>query len=203
MRLELPVPNHDVGAAVNVEIVYEAHATTVHNERGIGTGWLDGELSERGKREAVELGRRRRDDGIAAVYISDLGRAIETAEIAFAGSGIPIHRDWRLRECNYGELNGQPLTRFAGEPPRRIDEPYPGGESYRRVVERVGEFLDDLPRELDGMRVVIISHASPRWALEHLLKGTPLEELVAAPYEWQPGWEYVLRRPGSSRRSSR
>lgn len=179
---------------MRVEIVYEVHATSVHNERGVGTGWLDGELSERGRHEAEELGRRRRADGVAAVFTSDLGRAVETAEIAFGGSDIPIHRDPRLRECNYGELNGQPLSRFEGEPLHRIDEPYPGGESYRQVVQRVRAFLEDLTPELDGMRIVVISHASPRWALEHLLEGTPLEELVAAPYQWEPGWEYVLRR---------
>jgi hypothetical protein len=39
---------------------------------------------------------------------------------------------------------------------------------------------------------VIVSHASPRWALEHLLLGRPLEELVVAPFAWQEGWEYAL-----------
>lgn len=178
-----------------VEIVYETHSLSVDNERGHATGWLDGELSKRGRALARELGERRRADGIAAVFTSDLGRAVETAEIAFGGSGIPIHRDWRLRECNYGDWNGQPLWQFAGEPPRRIDEPYPGGESYRQVVERVREFLDELPPELDGKRIVVIGHAATRWALEHLLEGTPLEDLVGAPFRWREGWEHVLRRP--------
>jgi 2,3-bisphosphoglycerate-dependent phosphoglycerate mutase len=179
---------------VRIEIVYETHATSVHNERRIGSGWLDGELSERGRRQAAELGRRRRDDGIVAVYTSDLGRAVETAEIAFAGAGIPIRRNRRLRECDYGELNGQPLSRFEGERSRRIDVPYPGGESYRQVVARVREFLDELPPELDDGRIVVIGHAATKWALDHLLTGVPLEEAVAAQYTWQPGWEYVFAR---------
>ena len=60
-----------------VELVYETHSTSVDNENGIATGWLDGELSELGRRQAEELGARRRD--VAAVYASDLGRAVETA----------------------------------------------------------------------------------------------------------------------------
>ena len=72
-----------------VELVYETHSTSVDNERGIATGWLDGELSARGREQALELGRRRRGDGISAVYASDLGRAVETAEIAFGGIGLP------------------------------------------------------------------------------------------------------------------
>lgn len=179
---------------MSIEIIYETHSLSVDNERGLGTGWLDGELSGRGRELAEELGERRRDDGIAAVFTSDLGRAVETADIAFGDTGIPIHRDWRLRECNYGELNGQPLARFEGEPLRRIDESYPGGESYRQVVDRVQAFLDDLPADLGGSRILVIGHAATRWALEHLLEGTPLEALVDAPFRWQEGWTYVLPR---------
>jgi broad specificity phosphatase PhoE len=41
--------------------------------------------------------------GIAVVFTSDLGRAVETADIAFGGTGIPVRRDARLRECDYGD----------------------------------------------------------------------------------------------------
>lgn len=179
---------------MTVEIVYETHSLTVDNERGLATGWLPGEVSERGRLLARELGERRREDGIAAVYTSDLARAVDTVEIAFAGADVPIRLDPRLRECDYGELNGQPVARFDGERLRRIDEPYPGGESYRQVVERVRSFLDDVSSEHDGERVLVVGHAATRFALEHLLGGTPLEELVDAPFEWREGWEYVLGR---------
>ena len=75
---------------------------------------------------------------------------------------------------------------------RRIDEPFPGGESYRQVVERTLDFLNDLFPELDGSRVVLIAHSANRWALQHLLLGVPLEETIGAPFDWQPGWEYAL-----------
>jgi broad specificity phosphatase PhoE len=175
---------------MTIEIVYETHSISVDNERGVATGWLDGELSERGRAAARSLGERRRDDGIAAVFASDLGRAVETAEIAFRDSGIPIHYDSRLRECNYGELNGMPSAQLEAERSRRIDEPYPGGESYRQVVVRVRDFLDDLPAEYDGKRILLIGHSATRWALDHLLTGTPLEQVVG-PFEWQEGWTYV------------
>jgi broad specificity phosphatase PhoE len=128
---------------MSIEIVFETHSTTTDNEAGIATGWLDGRLSERGRSQARALGERRREPALAAVFTSDLRRAVETAEIAFAGSGVPIHRDRRLRECNYGDLNGMPTARLEVERSRRIDVPFPGGESYRDVVERVRAFLDD------------------------------------------------------------
>lgn len=175
-----------------VRIVYETHSTSQDNERGVATGWLDGHLAELGREQARELGRRRRDDAIEAVFTSDLGRAVETAEIAFGASGVPIQQDPRLRECDYGALNGMPVARVDPERPTRIDQPFPGGESYRQVVERVHDFLIYLAENWDGKRVVLIGHTATQWALDYLLLGTPLEELVDAPFEWQEGWEYVL-----------
>ena len=175
-----------------LEIVFETHAWSVDNERGIATGWLHGRLSDEGRRGAEELGRRRRDDGLTAVYTSDLARAFETTEIAFAGSDLPIFRDARLRECNYGELNGAPVAELDAIRLRHLDEPFPGGESYRGALARVGGLLDDLAREGDGERVLLIGHAATRWALDHLVNGVPLEKLVAAPFDWQEGWLYRL-----------
>ena len=181
---------------LSIEIVFETHSLSTDNELGLATGWLEGRLSEAGRRLARELGERRRADNIAAVYTSDLGRAVETAEIAFRGSGIPIHRDRRLRECDYGTLNGMPASRLEAERVLRIHEPYPGGESYHQVVDRVKSFLDDLPRTLDGERVIVIGHSATRWALDHLLCGAELKDLVDAPFQWQEGWFYVLPTTG-------
>jgi broad specificity phosphatase PhoE len=173
-----------------VELVYETHSLTVDNERGIATGWLDGELSEHGREQARLLGERRREADV--VYASDLGRAVETAEIAFGGTGIPVQLDSRLRECDYGELNGRPGSEVAARRGRHVDEPFPGGQSYRQVVDAMRSLLDDIVARHEGQRVVVIGHSANRWALQHLLDGVPLEELVAAPFEWQPGWLFRL-----------
>lgn len=173
-----------------IEIVYETHSTTEDNEAGIATGWLPGRLSERGRREAMRLGERRRGDGVAAVLTSDLARAVETAEIAFSGSGIPVEQDARLRECDYGRLNGAPVVLL--ERSKHVDERYPGGECFQDVVERTRDFLRDLAAARDGSRVVLVSHSANRWALQVLLQGERLEDLVDAPFAWQEGWTYSL-----------
>jgi broad specificity phosphatase PhoE len=175
-----------------IELVYETHSTTLDNEQGRATGWLPGVLSAAGREQARALGERRREDKVDAVFSSDLARAVDTARIAFEGSEIPLFLDWRLRECDYGELNGRPTAELDPLKAQRVDDPYPGGESYRQVATRVASLLDDLLAHFDGSRIVIVSHASPRWALEHLLLGRPLEELVVAPFAWQEGWEYAL-----------
>jgi broad specificity phosphatase PhoE len=169
-------------------LIYETHSTTTHNESGVATGWLPGQLSAAGLEQARELGERRAH--VDAVFTSDLGRALETVAVAFFGSETPIFHDWRLRECDFGALNGAPAAEL--EPEKHVDLPYPGGESYRDVVASVQSFLGDLRAGWDGKRVLVVSHAAPRRAIQHLLDGTPLEELVGAPFDWQPGWEYRL-----------
>ena len=181
--------------------MFETHSVSVDNEQGRATGWLPGQLSQRGRELAKELGARRRDDGIAAVFTSDLARAVETAEIAFAGTPIPVYRDERLRECNYGALNGMPVAELEPRRPLHLDDPYPDGESWRQAVRRVEGFLDELAGTRDGERVLVIGHVATRWALDHYANGTALEELVRAPFEWRAGWVYRIsacRRPRTS-----
>ena len=57
------------------------------------------------------------------------------------------------------------------------------------MVERVRGFIGDL-EPFDGRRVLVIGHSATRWALEVLVGGRSLEELVDAPFDWQPGWVY-------------
>jgi len=177
---------------VGIGIVFETHSTTEDNEAGRATGWLPGRLSARGREQARELGQRRADGGFAAVFCSDLRRAVETADIAFAGSGVPVLHDWRLRECDYGTLNGMPAAEMHAGRGDHLDVPYPGGESWRQAVTRAGRFVADLPPRWDGQRIVVIGHVATRWGLDHVLRGVPVEDLMAAPFDWRPGWSYDL-----------
>jgi broad specificity phosphatase PhoE len=177
---------------VSVELVYETHAITTDNEAGIATGWLPGVLSAAGHDSARELGARRRTDRIETVYVSDLARARETARIAFPEGELPIVVDARLRECNYGRLNGMPRDRLDLERASHVEVPWPDGESYLDVVARTAAFLEELGGRSDGARVLVIAHSANEWALEHLLLGADLEERISAGMTWQPGWEFVV-----------
>jgi broad specificity phosphatase PhoE len=175
-----------------VRLVYETHSTTRDNEAGIATGWLPGELSASGVENARALGDRRRDDGLDLVISSDLHRAVQTVEIAFEGSPVPRRTDPRLREVDYGELTGAAVEVIHGQRQDRVDDPFPGGQSYRDVSDGVRDLLAELGTGDDGQRVLLVGHAATRFALDHLLTGRPLEAAVAAPFAWREGWEYVL-----------
>jgi 2,3-bisphosphoglycerate-dependent phosphoglycerate mutase len=174
-----------------IRIVFETHSTTEDNENGVATGWLPGKLSRIGREQAAELGRRRAHDHIAAVFCSDLTRAAHTAAIAFAGTDIPVLLDWRLRECDYGELNGSPAADLHLHRPEHVDQPYPGGESWRQAVARVSSFVTDLPCRWSDQRVLVIGHVATRWGLAHVLTGERLEDLSRRDFAWQQGWEYT------------
>lgn len=174
------------------QIVFETHAWSEDNEQGIASGWHDSRLSERGRVLAGALGARRRGDGIQAVFTSDLGRAIETARVAFANAPMPILYDWRLRECDYGDWNGRLAAELHHDRRRYLDEPYPGGESWRQAIQRVGRFLPDLLLRWEGARVLVIGHVATRWAFDHLLDGSSLEDLIEADFGWREGWEYAM-----------
>lgn len=176
-----------------IAIVFETHATTVDDARWILSGWGDARLSTAGRRQARELGERRAGDpDLAAVFASDLPAAVETARIAFAGSGVPLFHDWRLRGCDYGDSTGEPVASVESTRLQHLYDPYPGGESYGHVVARVRRFLQDLPSRLVDRRIVVVGHPETKWALDHVLEGTALADLVEPSFHWQPGWLYSL-----------
>jgi 2,3-bisphosphoglycerate-dependent phosphoglycerate mutase len=88
------------------------HGESEWNERGLFTGWVDVDLSERGEEEAIRAGKLLADSGLepALLHTSVLTRAIRTAEIALGAAGrswIPVRRSWRLNERHYGALQGK------------------------------------------------------------------------------------------------
>jgi broad specificity phosphatase PhoE len=135
------------------------------------------------------------------VFCSDLTRSFRTAEIAFGDRSLPIVRDARLRECDYGDLTRRPMSELKAQRLQHLVEPFPNGESYQQVVERVSGWLDEVRRRSDARTVVVVGHRATFYALEHLLTGVALRDAVESPWAWQPGWIYDLH-PESSRNSS-
>lgn len=175
-----------------VEIIFESHGTTYDNEAHLSSGHFDVELSPLGIQQSKEMGERYKNDHFDAILCSDLQRSYKSGEIAF-GKKFPIIKDARLRECDYGELTQHPSAEVDGEKVKRISIPFPGGESYEQTAERMKSFLQDTLKNYDGKRVMIIGHRATQYGLEHWINGLPLEEVIPAPWKWQPGWTYTLK----------
>jgi broad specificity phosphatase PhoE len=131
-----------------------------------------------------------------AVFTSDLKRAVTSAEITW-GDMYPRFADSRLRECNYGDLNGHDSELVEPLQEESITAPMPSGESYEDVKNRVSDFLDDVRQKYDGKHIAIVAHKAPQLALDVIIKGMTWEEAFANDWRktksWKPGWEYTLR----------
>src|SRR5690349_24520135 len=87
------------------------HGESEWNSKNLFTGWVDVDLNDKGRAEAVNGGKLLRDRGIlpTVVHTSVLRRAINTANLALDTADrhwIPVRRDWRLNERHYGALQG-------------------------------------------------------------------------------------------------
>ncbi len=176
---------------MSVTVVFESHSTTIDNENEVASGHFDAELSPRGIEQSKELGERYKNDHFDAVFCSDMQRAYKTAELAF-GDRLPIIKDARLRECDYGSFTRKPSIEVAREKPNRITTPFPNGESYEQTNRRMGEFLKDLSRDYAGKKVMIIGHRATQNGLDTWINGLSIKEALTAPWKWQPGWTYKL-----------
>jgi broad specificity phosphatase PhoE len=174
-----------------VTIIFEAHSTTTDNEAHLASGWNDVALSELGLKQSVELGQRYSLDDIDAIFASDMERAFQTATLAFPSiEPRKLHIDWRLRECDYGDLTQHPKSEVDREKLHRVDVPFPNGESYTDTTERMRTLLLDLARDYQDKKVMIIGHRATQYGLEHWINGVPLQDAVTAPWSWQAGWTY-------------
>jgi broad specificity phosphatase PhoE len=180
---------------MSVEITYFVHGTTIDNENHKSSGWNDAKLSVLGVRQSKDLAELTGGMNFDAVFTSDLTRAVDSAKLTW-GDKYPTHTDERLRECNYGDLNGEDSKIVEPMQEKSVYVPMPNGESYEDVKNRISDFLDFLRREYHGKHVAIVAHKAPQLALDVLLKGMTWDEAFANDWRktqaWQPGWEYSV-----------
>lgn len=181
---------------MSVQITYFVHGTTIDNEQHISSGWKDIELSSLGIKQSVELKKQTENKHFDIVFCSDLKRAHESAKLAWEGTYLIIP-DPRLRECNYGRLNGGPSDLVESmQEDECIETPFPEGESYEDVKTRVADFLEFVKNNYQGKHIAIVAHKAPQLALEVLLKGKTWKQALRDDWRkkkaWQPGWEYVV-----------
>ena len=93
------------------KLVLVRHGQSLWNLENLFTGWTDVDLTEQGRREALEAGRLLIEEGFRfdLAFTSVLKRAIRTLWIVLDEMDlmwIPVERSWRLNERHYGALQG-------------------------------------------------------------------------------------------------
>ncbi len=178
-----------------IHLTYFVHGTTTDNEAGISSGWKDCDLSALGVEQSLQLKKTLSARNFDAVFCSDLLRARRSADMTF-GKDIAIS-DQRLRECNYGDYNGQPSAVVEPLQEKNITTAFPQGESCEDVKKRLADFLTFLKKEHDGRSIAVVAHKIPQLALEVLVCGKTWSQAFADDWRktkaWQPGWQYKIK----------
>ncbi len=169
-----------------MRIIFESHSTSEDNEKWIASGHLNPPLSEKGREQAIELGKRYASWVPDIILCSDLKRSSETADLAFPH--FPKIQSPFLREWNYGTYNGKSVEEVENLKHSHIHDPFPEGESLDSTVVKILDFLD-LQLTI-YQNILIIAHRSTFYALEHRYNRRSLESLIRAPWTWRPGWVY-------------
>jgi 2,3-bisphosphoglycerate-dependent phosphoglycerate mutase len=105
---------------VRARLILLRHGESEWNADDVFAGWIDVDLTGRGRAEAARAGRLIRDAGVLpdAVHTSLLRRAITSAHLALAAADrlwIPVRRSWRLNERHYGALQGRSKKEILAE----------------------------------------------------------------------------------------
>jgi broad specificity phosphatase PhoE len=147
------------------------HGETLNNRNLRFQGTDDGpdaQLTQTGRDQAKAVRDVLEGTRFDAIWASPLGRTRETAEIITSGRNLPIQFDDRLKEIDFGELNGQSLKDYFAARGRNRenwwednwDVPYPGGESFSQLYQRVSAF-GAMCRQREDSNILIVTHSTP------------------------------------------
>ena len=150
-----------------MRLLLARHGQSVWNAERRFQGATDVPLSELGIAQARALGLALRGRRLAAAYVSPFRRAVETAEIALGGTGVPLWPLDELRELSLGEWEGCTVDEIRG----RTGDPYqqwllaphdcppPGGEPLEAVSARVRQAMEHIAaRHRRGDDVLVVAH---------------------------------------------
>ena len=167
-------------------IITVQHTQSVHHTNGMVGSWTDWDLTELGKKQADNIGKKLKDELAGKdviVYSSDLRRAKQTAEeIAKYLETEPVLRQ-ELRERNLGKCCGKSVQWLRENiecPEETVDDRlFSDGESRRDAWERLQPFFEEVMAG-DEENIIIVSHGDLLSIWNAMFLGLNVESLLQA-----------------------
>jgi len=167
------------------ELLLVRHGETDWNATRRWQGRDDPPLNARGIAQARELADALAADDIAAVYTSDLRRALQTAEIVGERLGLEIVPLAELREIDVGSWSGRRSADIEVEEPeawaRHVASWGTGwtdGETPEQLTARVVDALRRISSERDEERVLVVAHGGVIRALTAFALGVEFADFT-------------------------
>ena len=143
------------------------HGQTNWNILGKTQGHGDSKLTEKGISQAEDLAHSMVKYPIDYIYSSDLGRAVDTAQIIANKFDKEVIETPALREMGFGEWEGLLIKEiqdsYSDIYKTWRNEPHlaeiPGGETLHVIKERTDKFLKELNEKYDGKHIVLVTHS--------------------------------------------
>jgi probable phosphoglycerate mutase len=175
--------DEEPSAGEEARICLIRHGETAWNAELRIQGQRDLPLDAAGLAQAEALARRLADERFAAIYASDLLRALQTAQPLARRLGLAVQPEAELRERHFGCCEGKTREEIqAGDAvvaemlaARRPDYVLPGGESLRRHLDRVVACLSRLAQRHAGQRIAVVSHGGTLDLVYRRVHGVPIE----------------------------
>lgn len=170
-------------------IILIRHGQTDWNAATRIQGHTDIALNHRGRWQAQRLGHSLAHETLAAVYASDLGRAVDTARPVAQACGLDVHTDVGLRERSFGVFEGRTFAEIESLWPdqaqrwRKRDPHFgpEGGETLADFYERCVRTVHALAQRHEGQSVAMVSHGGVLDCLYRAATGQPLD----SPRTWE------------------
>ncbi len=160
------------------------HGETDWNARHLFQGQVNTSLNEKGEAQAANARERVKELGLSfdAVYSSPIDRAARTVEIV---TGLPrthFHLDDRLKEMNFGPLDGTPFDKTSPLTGHLFDKPSEyiapdGAETFEEMEARLQSFLDEMKEKKPGESILVGCHGCAMRILLVLLHYLELDEI--------------------------
>ena len=143
------------------------HGQTNWNILGKTQGHGNSDLTAQGETQAQELAQYMKDFNIDLIFSSDLGRAIQTAEIVGNHLNIDVVKTPSLREMGFGIWEGLLIEQIKKDHKEVYEtwrnEPHlvdiEGGENLHIIKNRVDSFIDELNKKYQNKNILLVSHS--------------------------------------------
>ncbi len=121
------------------------------------------------------------------IYSSPILRTVETAEIIRdiikqkTGKVVEIKTDIRLKEQDFGDLDGQSIKTHDEYVPTLKDEvlkKFPNGESFLDIKKRIADFLYEVDKSNDNKNIFIVAHKGSLNAICHISLGHNTDQII-------------------------